>query len=455
MAAVPWYLGAPDPAPVNALQGAAVNPQPLPPPQPGMDAYQMGGMTTGVPQNLLPENFMQQAAPAPAGRPRHSALDIIGRISDVLANVGGAPAQYQPYLDQRADRTMAIDDRQRGIDLENLKRSILETQAPLQTQQMQQQVQAGANELQDTQRARVAEALGGIAGHPDAASMWPQIAEQAGIPADKAAAIGQLIQRNPEMVGALAQSFGFKPTAQGSQPKEIQIYGLLQKQDPEMATTYLKSLSNPDAITPYQQAQLQLSLGRLGMDQEEFGYRRFNDNRNFNYRQQQDATKTDAKAGGASAQHRQEAGAMLDELGGLYGELNKMGALVNPKNSRMDNLGARLGNSGVGQLVGGAIGTEAQTKRDRIASIRPALMQTLAKATGMTGKQLDSNADVKLFVQTITDPTKSYEANVAAINGLKRLLATPAAPTGAPASGGRRIIPNTPRGGWGKATVVK
>lgn len=53
--------------------------------------------------------------------------------------------------------------------------------------------------------------------------------------------------------------------------------------------------------------------------------------------------------------------------------------------------------------------------RDRIGSIRPNLMQSIAQATGMTGKQLDSNADVKLFAQTVSDPTKSYEANIAAI----------------------------------------
>jgi hypothetical protein len=73
-------------------------------------------------------------------------------------------------------------------------------------------------------------------------------------------------------------------------------------------------------------------------------------------------------------------------------------------------------------LVEGTIGTEAQTQRDRINSIRPGLMQALAKATGMTGKQLDSNADVKLFMQTVTNPTASYEANIAALDGLERFV---------------------------------
>jgi hypothetical protein len=142
----------------------------------------------------------------------------------------------------------------------------------------------------------------------------------------------------------------------------------------------------------------------------------------------------------------------LDELRGIYTDLHKMGAMVSPAQSKDKNVVARIRASGIGQTLEGAVGTEAQTKRDRIASIRPGLMQSLAKATGMTGKQLDSNADVKLFMQTVTDPTKSYEANIEAINGLERFLRAnakkPAAAAPAPSANVR------PKGkdGW---TIVK
>jgi hypothetical protein len=102
------------------------------------------------------------------------------------------------------------------------------------------------------------------------------------------------------------------------------------------------------------------------------------------------------------------------------------------------------------------VGTEAQVKRDRINSIRPALMQSLAKATGMGAKQLDSNADVKLFMQTVTDPTASYEANQAAVAGLERFLEMYAKPEGAPAAAPSRAAPvrrTAPAKGGGKPTV--
>jgi hypothetical protein len=137
----------------------------------------------------------------------------------------------------------------------------------------------------------------------------------------------------------------------------------------------------------------------------------------------------------------------LDELKSIYTDLHKMGAMVSPAQSTNKNVIARIRASGIGQTLEGAAGTEAQRKRDRINSIRPALMQSLAKATGMTGKQLDSNADVKLFMQTVTDPSKSYEANIDAIAGIERFLKAnakkaPAAPA----------APSAPRpkakGGW-------
>jgi hypothetical protein len=168
------------------------------------------------------------------------------------------------------------------------------------------------------------------------------------------------------------------------------------------------------------------------------------------------ARATAGKAGaGPSPATMQNANNLLDELSGIYDKLNSGGAMVNPDRSATGNVLSRLRSSGAGQMVEGAIGTEAQTLRDRVASIRPGLMQTLAKATGMTGKQLDSNADVKLFMQTVTDPSASYQANKAAIAGLRRFLAANAksAPT-TPAPAPRKPAPASrapakpSAGGW-------
>ena len=107
----------------------------------------------------------------------------------------------------------------------------------------------------------------------------------------------------------------------------------------------------------------------------------------------------------------------IDELKRIYQDLDKMGAMVNPKRAP-DPTSLHA----AGRLALVNCWKAQQAHRRRLCGTYqqhpPGLMQSLAKATGMTGKQLDSNADVKLFMATVTDPTKSYQANLAAIQGV-------------------------------------
>jgi hypothetical protein len=54
---------------------------------------------------------------------------------------------------------------------------------------------------------------------------------------------------------------------------------------------------------------------------------------------------------------------------------------------------------------------------------------------------------------TVTDPTKSYEANIEAINGLRRFLRNNIKKPTAPPHFVLKILP-AGNSGWGKATVV-
>lgn len=200
---------------------------------------------------------VQQADDMP--RKRRSLIDTIGRLSDVFANVGGAPAQYQPYLDAREDRELALGDHARQVDLDALKK-----------QQLEQQIKTGDLSFQGDERARLGQALGAVAENPDAASMWPQIAEQAGITPEKAAQVGVLLQQNPGSAAVIAESLGWAPVKQGSQAKELQVYSLLRQESPELADTYLQSIARPGSLTPYQEAQLKIAGERLDFDQYKF-----------------------------------------------------------------------------------------------------------------------------------------------------------------------------------------
>jgi len=47
-------------------------------------------------------------------------------------------------------------------------------------------------------------------------------------------------------------------------------------------------------------------------------------------------------------------------------------------------------------------------------------MQSIVKASGMSAKQIDSNAELKLMLDQATDPTAGYEANMKALDNLDK-----------------------------------
>lgn len=129
---------------------------------------------------------------------------------------------------------------------------------------------------------------------------------------------------------------------------------------------------------------------------------------------------------------------VIADLRDKYNVLDSQNAIVSEKNKVGTNLGAWLGSTGFGQTVGGAVGTKAQSARDSIAMTRPLLLQAIMKATGMSAKQMDSNAEMKMYLATATDPTLGLQANMEALNRLESLYGggsqdqAPAAPPANP-----------------------
>ena len=55
---------------------------------------------------------------------------------------------------------------------------------------------------------------------------------------------------------------------------------------------------------------------------------------------------------------------------------------------------------------------------------RPALLAALMKATGMSAKQMDSNAELKLWLATATDPSLDVESNRRALAKIEQKYIT-------------------------------
>jgi hypothetical protein len=110
----------------------------------------------------------------------------------------------------------------------------------------------------------------------------------------------------------------------------------------------------------------------------------------------------------------------LTTLRDAYSRLERGGGITSTDNSALGNLIPSASSSVAGQAVGRALGTNNQSARNDIAMARPALLAALMKATGMSAKQMDSNAELKLWLSTATDPTLDVQANRRALDNIER-----------------------------------
>jgi hypothetical protein len=112
---------------------------------------------------------------------------------------------------------------------------------------------------------------------------------------------------------------------------------------------------------------------------------------------------------------------VVADLRDKYTQLDANNGIVSTNNRMGTNLGAAFGASSVGQTLNGMFGTQTQSLRDSVNMTRPLLLQAIMKATGMSAKQMDSNAELKLYLATATDPTKGLEANMGALDRIESL----------------------------------
>lgn len=142
------------------------------------------------------------------------------------------------------------------------------------------------------------------------------------------------------------------------------------------------------------------------------------------------ADGTEEPIPGGSADQKQQAtqlgkGTVSDVIGGLrtmYNQLEESGGVTSTSNSGMGNLGAGIASTGIGQATGRLFGTGNQSLRNSIVQSRPLLVQAIMKSTGMSARQMDSNAELKLWLSVATDPTLDVQANRRALDQLEKLF---------------------------------
>jgi hypothetical protein len=127
---------------------------------------------------------------------------------------------------------------------------------------------------------------------------------------------------------------------------------------------------------------------------------------------------------------RQAVDELVATLRDQFTQLNEGGGITNTDSGLLGNVGAGIASSGPGQAVGKLAGTKNQSMRNQIQQTRPRLLSAVMAATGMSARQLDSNAELKLWLSAATDPTLDYQANMEALNNILNLYGTGGALSG-------------------------
>ena len=136
---------------------------------------------------------------------------------------------------------------------------------------------------------------------------------------------------------------------------------------------------------------------------------------------------TGKSAPAAAAAQKQEQGAtqaqdILDNLKYAYEELDRQRAIPSTQRGAVSNILTSIGTSGVGQVAGRVAGTEAQTQRDIIASARNQLFAAVKNATGLSAQNLNSNVEFTTWLNSLTDPSKSIEANREILANMEKFI---------------------------------
>lgn len=104
----------------------------------------------------------------------------------------------------------------------------------------------------------------------------------------------------------------------------------------------------------------------------------------------------------------------------LVKDLAKMGGMTSTSKGPLANLVTSLQTGTVGQIAGRTFGTQEQAKRDELKSVRLQLLNAVKEATGMSSQQLNSNVELKTYLDSLGSEGMTKEANLAILDNLSK-----------------------------------
>lgn len=122
----------------------------------------------------------------------------------------------------------------------------------------------------------------------------------------------------------------------------------------------------------------------------------------------------------AVAEGKETLGDILSTAQTLVKDLKDSGGMSSTSAGALSNLITSTQTGTAGQFLGGVFGTEAQSKRDQLKSVRLQLLNAVKQATGMSAQQLNSNVELQTYLKSLGSEGMTAEANLAIIDNLSK-----------------------------------
>jgi hypothetical protein len=176
----------------------------------------------------------------------------------------------------------------------------------------------------------------------------------------------------------------------------------------EMAQRAAQFQQTAEAAKTAKEAQLEIAKGNQAIQ-----------GMMANFKMEEVQAKKQEKAD-VKSEAKKQLSDVVSQLKNSYDQLYEGGGITSTTSGARENIGAKMGTSGVGQFMGSALGTKNQEQRQTIEQTRPLLLNLIKEATGMSASQMNSNAEMQMYLKAATDPKLSYEANVTALRNLDK-----------------------------------
>jgi hypothetical protein len=120
------------------------------------------------------------------------------------------------------------------------------------------------------------------------------------------------------------------------------------------------------------------------------------------------------------AEGKETLGDILSTAETLVKDLKNTGGMSSTSAGALSNLITSTQTGTAGQFLGSVFGTEAQSKRDQLKSVRLQLLNAIKEATGMSAQQLNSNVELQTYLKSLGSEGMTAEANLAIIDNLSK-----------------------------------